>query len=196
MGGVALAGALGGAVPAVVLLGPAVLGLAPVVVEGGDHVVPGLGLEDVAVERGGVDVLAGLGAGRGRGLDGGLHGLLLDVGGVALAGALGGAVPAVVLLGPAVLGLVPVVADGVEGFGLGLRLKALVRKGCGVGPLALLGAISLVHEGGLHGLGNLVAAIAALGVAGAIPAVSLLLPNVVVQVNEVVLVLTVGVVVG
>ena len=87
-------------------------------------------------------------------------------------------------------------ADGVEGFGLGLRLKALVRKGCGVGPLALLGAVSLVHEGGLHGLGNLVTAIAALGVAGAIPAILPLLPDVVVQVNEVVLVLAIGVVVG
>ena len=87
-------------------------------------------------------------------------------------------------------------ADGVEGFGLGLRLKALVRKGCGVDPLALLGAIGLVHEGRLYGLFDRPSAVATLGVAGAIPAVILLLPNVVVLVNEVVLVLTVGVVVG
>ena len=155
-----------------------------------------LSLEGLVLEGGGVDGLAGLGAGRRGGLDGGLHGLLLDVAGVALAGALGGAEPLAVLLGPGVLGLAPVVADGVEGFGLGLRLKALVLKGCGVGPLALLGAIGLVHEGRLYGLLDRPTAVAALGVASAIPAVRLLLPNVVVLVNEVVLVLTIGVVVG
>ena len=166
-------------------------------VEGGEHVVLGLGLEDVAVKRGGVGVLAGLGAGRGRGLDGGLHGLLLDVGGVALAGALGGAVPAVVLLGPAVLGLAPVVVEGGRALGLGLRLEALVREGGGIGGLASLSAGGrLVLDGCLHGLGDLVAAIAALGMTGAIPVAIPLLPRVVVQINKVVVVLTVGVVVG
>ena len=197
MARVALADALGGAEPLAVLLGPAVLGRAPVVAEYAEGDVPGLRLERFVLEGGGVDVLAGGLAGRVDDvLDGSLHGLLLHVGGVALAGALGGAEPLAVLLGPAVLGLAPVVADGVEGFGLGLRLKALVRKGCGVGPFALLGAIGLVHEGRLYGLLDRPTAVAALGVTGAIPAVILLLPNVVVLVNEVVLVLPVGVVVG
>ena len=87
-------------------------------------------------------------------------------------------------------------ADGVEGFDLGLRLKALVRKGCGVGPLALLGAIGLVHEGRLYGLLDWPAAIAARSVTGAVPVTALLVPNIVVLVFEVAIVLAVGVAVG
>ena len=115
--------------------------------------------------------------------------------GVAPADALGGAVPLAALLVPGVLGCVPVVADGVEGFGLGLGLKALVRKGSGVGPLALLGAIGLVHEGRLYGLLDRPTAVAALGAAGAVPAIGLLLPSIVL-VFEVVLALAIGVAVG
>ena len=155
-----------------------------------------LSLEGLVLEGCGVDGLAGLGAGRRGGLDGGLHGLLLDVAGVALADALGGAEPLAVLLGPGVLGLVPVVADGVEGFGHGLRLKALVLKGCGVGPLALLGAIGLVHEGRLYGLLDRPTAIAALGVAGAIPVPAFLRPDIIFLVYEIILILTISVGVG
>ena len=73
-------------------------------------------------------------------------------------------------------------------------LEALVREGGGIGGLAGLGAGGRGGlDGGLHGLGNLVAAIAALDMTGAIPVAILLLPLVVFQVNEVVLVLAVGV---
>ena len=193
MAGVALAGALGGAVPAVVLLGPAVLGLAPVVAEGGDFLGLGLSLEGFVLEGCGVDGLAGLGAGRRDGLDGGLRGLLLDVAGVALAGALGGAAPTAVLLGPAVLGLAPVVAEGGDFFCLGLGLEALMTKGGGVGPRALLSAGGRVYGGCLHGFSDLIAAIAALGVASAVPAIGLLLPIILFLVFEIIIVLAVGV---
>ena len=156
----------------------------------------GLLLEGLVAEGRGVDVLAGPGAGRRGVLRGGLHGLLLDVGGVALADALGGAAPLAVFLGPAVLGLAPVVAERVEGLGLGLGLKALMGKGGGVGPRALLSAGGRVCGGCLYGFLNLPAAIAALGMTGAIPAIGLLLPNIFFLVFEVIFVLAVGVAVG
>ena len=164
--------------------------------EGGDFLGLGLGLKDITVELGGVDRLAFLEAGGRGGLYGGLYGLLVDVAGVALAGALGGAVPAVVLLGPAVLGLAPVVAEGGDFLGLGLGLEVLKTKGGGVGPRALLSAGGLVYGGCLHGFSDLIAAIAALGVASAVPAIGLLLPNIVVLVFDFVFVLAVGVAVG
>ena len=196
VGGVALADALGGAVPVAALLVPGILGRAPVVAENAEGDGTLLSLEGLVLEGCGVDGLAGLGAGRRGGLDGGLHGLLLDVARVALAGALGGAEPLAVLLGPAVLRLSPVMADGVEGFGHGLRLKALVLKGCGVGPLALLGAIGLVHEGRLYGLLDRPTAVAALGVAGAIPVPAFLRPDTIFLVYEIILILTVSVGMG
>ena len=116
--------------------------------------------------------------------------------GVALADALGGAVPAVVLLGPAVLGLAPVVAEGGDFFFLGLGLEALMTKGGGVGPRALLGTGGRVFGGCLYDFLNLIAAIAALGVAGAVPAIGLLLPDIVFLVFEVIFMLAVGVAVG
>ena len=157
----------------------------------------GLGLEGLVLEGYGVDVLAGGLAGcLGDVLDGCLFGLLLHMAGVAPADALGGAVPLAVLLAPGVLGCVPVVADGVEGFGLGLRLKALVLEGRGVDPLARLGAVGRVRVGCLYGLLNRPTAVAALGVAGTIPAVVLLLPNVVLLIDEIIFMLAVGVAVG
>ena len=191
--GVALADALGGAVPVAALLVPGILGRAPVVAENAEGDGALLSLEGLVLEGCGVDGLAGPGAGRRGGLDGGLHGLLLDVARVALAGALGGAVPAVVLLGPAVLGLGPVVAEGGDFLGLGPGLEARMTKGGGVGPRALLGAGCLVLGSCLYGLLNLPAAIAALGVASAIPAIGLLLPNIVVLVFEFITALAVGV---
>ena len=196
MAGVALADALGGAAPTAVLLGPAVLGLAPVVAERVEGLGLGLRLEGLVAEGRGVDVLAGPGAGRRGVLRGGLHGLLLDVAGVALADALGGAVPAAVLLGPAVLGLAPVVAEGGDFLGFGLSLEALMTKGGGVGPRALLSAGGRVYGGCLHGFSDLIATIAALGVASAVPAIGHLLPIIVFLVFEIIIALAVGVAVG
>ena len=195
---VAPADALGGAEPLAVLFGPGVLGLAPVMAERVKLLGPGLGLEGFVLEGCGVDVLAGGFAGRvGDVLDGSFHGLLLHVGGVALADALGGAVPAVVLLGPGVLGSIPVVFKrrGLLGFDLGL--KALVRKVGGVGGLAGLGAGG-GHglDGGFYGLLDLPATVTAFGVAGAIPVIPPLLPDVDVLVDVVVVVLAVGVAVA
>ena len=196
VGGVALADALGGAVPVTALLAPGILGIAPVVAERVEGLGLGLRLEGLVLEGCGVDGLAGPGAGRRGGLDGGLHGLLLDVAGVALAGALGGAEPLAVLLGPGVLRLSPVMAEGGDFLGLGLGLEALMTKDGGVGPRALLGAGGLVHGSCLYGLLNLPAAIAALGMTGAIPAIGLLLPNIVILVFKVVFALAVGVAVA
>ena len=156
----------------------------------------GLRLEGLVAEGRGVDVLAGPGAGRRGVLRGGLHGLLLDVAGVALADALGGAAPTAVLLGPAVDGLAPVVAEGGDFFCLGLGLEALMTKGGGVGPRALLSAGGRVYGGCLHGFSDLIAAIAALGVASAVPAIGLLLPIILFLVFEIIIVLAVGVAVG
>ena len=195
MGGVALADALGGAVPVTALLVPGILGLAPVVAENAEGDGTLLSLEGLVLEGCGVDVLAGGLAGRVDDvLDGSLHGLLLHVGGVALADALGGAVPAVVLLGPGVLGSIPVVIKRRGLLGIDLGLEALVRKVGGVGGLASLGAGGRrCLDGGLHGLGNLVAAIAALGVAGAIPVPVFLRPDIIVLVYEIILMLTISV---
>ena len=84
-------------------------------------------------------------------------------------------------------------AERIEGLGLGLGLKALIGKGGGVDPLALLGAVGLVHRGCFYGLLNRPTAVAALGVAGAVPAILPLLPDVVLLVDVVILALAIGV---
>ena len=71
-----------------------------------------------------------------------------------------------------------------------------MTKGGGVGPRALLSAGGRVYGGCLHGFSDLIAAIAALGVASAVPAIGLLLPIILFLVFEIIIALAVGVAVG
>ena len=71
-----------------------------------------------------------------------------------------------------------------------------MTKGGGVGPRALLSAGGRVYGGCLHGFSDLIAAIAALGVASAVPAIGPLLPIILFLVFEIIIALAVGVVVG
>ena len=87
-------------------------------------------------------------------------------------------------------------AEGGDLLGLGLGLEALMTKGGGVGPRALLSAGGRVYGGCLHGFSDLIAAIAALGVASAVPAIGLLLPIILFLVYEIIIALAVGVAVG
>lgn len=75
------------------------------------------------------------------------HGLLLDVAGVAIADALGGAIPVVSLLGPRIHRRGPVVAKRIEVVGPCLGREALVLEVGDVDSLAVLGAaVSVVSS--------------------------------------------------
>ena len=87
-------------------------------------------------------------------------------------------------------------AKRIEVVGPCLGREALVLEVGSVDSLAVLGAAGLGRKLSFHGFLERPVAVAALGVASAVPAIGLLLPYVVVLIDEVVLMLAIGIIVG